>query len=105
MKYETRELFGKEHTFVVEDKQDILTAICEALRHTSAAGSPGNNALAEIRYEKTEDGNEYAIPIFADGNGAPSEYCPHGYYAVNITADSGIAIWRDVTRHFVERMW
>ena len=101
IKYEEKN--GK--TFIIEDKQDICDAICEALRHTSAAGSPGNNALKEIRYVKMENGDEYAVPIFEDGNGEPSECFPKGYYAINITGDSGIGIWLDVTNQFIRKMW
>jgi len=91
--------------FVVEDKQDICDAICEALRHTGAAGSPGGNALKEIRYVREDNGDEFAIPIFEDGTGEPSVYSPHGYYGVNISGDSGIGMWIDITRQFVQKMW
>ena len=101
IKYEERE----RGTFVVEDKQEICNAICEALRHTSAAGSPGNNALKEIRYIVADNGDEYAVPIFENGNGEPNMYSPHGYYAVNISGDSGIGMWIDITNQFVRRMW
>lgn len=90
---------------IEEDKQDILDAICEALRHTSAAGSEIGNALKEIRYVEEKNGNEYAIPIFEDGTGEPNEYFPHGYYAVNISGDSGIGIWMDITNKFVRKTW
>lgn len=101
IKYEERE----RGTFIVEDKQDICNAICEALRHTSAAGSPGNNALKEIRYAQTDNGDEYAIPIFEDGSGEPNIYAPYGYYSINITGSSGIGIWIDITERFVRKMW
>ena len=85
-----------------ENKQKILNAICEALRLTSNAGR--GNALKEIRYLE-DKGSEYAIPIFENGNGEPDEYCPHGYYAINITGDSGTAIFIDITNQFIKKMW
>ena len=90
---------------IEEDKQDICNALCEALRHTSAAGSEINNALKEIRYVVTEKGDEYAIPVFEDGVGEPNDYMPYGWYGVNITGCSGIGIWIDITEKFVRRMW
>lgn len=90
---------------IEENKQDICDVICEALRHTSAAGSEINNALKEIRYVVDDNGNEYAVPIFENGNGEPNMYSPHGYYAVNITGSSGIGMWIDITEHFVRKMW
>lgn len=86
----------------MENKQEILTAICETLRLTRNAGT--GNALKEIRYVKDNYG-EYAVPIFENGNGEPDEYCPHGYYAVNITGDSGTAIIYDITNQFIRKMW
>lgn len=86
----------------MENKQKILDAICKALRLTRNAG--GGNALKEIRYVK-DKGGEYAIPIFENGNGEPNEYCPYGYYGVNITGDSGTAIFKDITEQFISYMW
>ena len=85
-----------------ENKQEILNVICEALRLTRNAGS--GNALKEIRYIEDE-GGEYAVPIFENGNGEPDEYCPHGYYGVNITGDSGTAIFKDITNQFINKVW
>lgn len=85
-----------------ENKQEILNAICEALRLTSNAGR--GNALKEIRYIE-DKGREYAVPIFENGTGEPDEYCPHGYYAVNITGDSGTAIFKDITKQFIDYVW
>lgn len=80
-----------------EDKQAVCTAMCEALRKTVAAGS--GNQLVEIRYIKRPDGSEIARPIFWDGCGE------NGYYDVNITCDSGIAIIMDITDKFVKKVW
>ena len=82
-----------------ENKQAILTAICEALRKTSAAGTPGHNPLVEIRYIQKSNGDEVARPIFEDGAGEG------GYYDVNISGDSGIGIWLDITSQFIRKAW
>lgn len=88
-----------------ENKRVILEKIADVLRNTSAAG-PLNNGNALVTIEYMEDKcEEWAVPIFEDGTGEPCEEFPHGYYAVNITADSGVAILMDVTHQFVERMW
>ena len=86
----------------MENKQAILDAICAALRLTRNAGY--GNALKEIRYME-DNGREYAVPIFENGNGEPNEYCPHGYYGVNITGDSGTAIFKDITKQFIDIVW
>ena len=81
----------------MEDKQEILTAICEALRKTSNAGT--GNALKEIRYIRKENGEEIARPIFEDGAGES------GYYDIYVTGDSGTAMFIDVAKQFVKKMW
>ena len=81
----------------MEDKQEILTAICEALRKTSNAGT--GNALKEIRYIRKENGDEIARPIFEDDTGML------GFYDINITGDSGTAIFVDVAKQFIRKMW
>ena len=86
----------------MENKQAILDAICAALKLTRNAGR--DNALKEIRYME-DHGTEYAVPIFENGNGEPNEYCPHGYYGVNITGDSGTAIFKDITKQFIDIVW
>lgn len=93
----------REEKREMENKQAILNAICDALRLTDNAGK--GNALKEIRYMVDEDGNEYAVPIFETGAGEPDEYYPHGYYGVNITADSGTAMFKDVVNCFVNVVW
>lgn len=80
-----------------EDKQAILDAICEALRLTSAAGT--GNPLVEIRYIQKPNGTELARPIFENGTGED------GYYDVNITCDSGIAIFKDIVKQFINVVW
>ena len=84
---------------MTENKAEICKAICDTLRLTRAAGSPINNPLKEIRYMVNEYGEEIARPIFEDGTGE------NGYYDVNISGDSGIGIWIDITRQFVTKMW
>lgn len=85
-----------ENKMFEENKQEILNAICAALRTTSALGS--GNAVKEIRYIVKENGDEIARPIFEDGNGES------GYYDVNISGDSGMGIWIDITERFVRKM-
>lgn len=80
-----------------EDKAKVLKAICDALRTTSAAGT--GNALVEIQYIVKDNGDEVARPIFENGSGE------NGYYDVNISGDSGIGIWCDITNHFVRKVW
>lgn len=81
----------------MENKQEILTAICEALKKTRAAGT--GNAIKEIRYIQKENGDEIARPIFENGAGE------NGYYDVNISGNSGIAIFTDITERFIRVMW
>ena len=83
----------------MEDKALICKAICDALRTTSAAGNPDNNPLVELRYIKDEDGEETVRPIFADGTGK------NGYYDINVSGDSGIGMWIDITYQFIRNMW
>lgn len=86
-----------------ENKQAICDAFCETLRLTSAAGSPTNNPLIALRYMTKEEGGRFeetVRPIFEDGCGEA-----FGYYDVNVTADSGIAIIMDITNQFIRKMW
>ena len=86
----------------MEDKQKICDAMCETLRLTSAAGHPMNNPLVELRYMTKEEGGKYSEtvrPIFEDGNGN------NGYYDINVSMDSGIAIIMDIVNQFVKKMW
>lgn len=86
-----------------EDKQKICDALCEALRCTSAAGSPMNNPLIELRYMTKEEGgrfDETVRPIFEDHCGEA-----FGYYDVNVSCDSGIAMIMDIVNQFVRKMW
>ena len=82
-----------------ENKQAFCAKLCEALRMTSAAGSPLNNPLTELRYMQLPNGDEIVRPVFADGAGE------NGYYDVNVSGDSCIAIFMDIDRQFVRRMW
>ena len=87
-----------------ENKQEILNSLCATLQMTEAAGYLYGNPLKEIRYVK-RGSDEFAVPIFADGNGEPNDYYPNGYYAVNISGDSGVAVVMDVISNFVRRVW
>lgn len=81
----------------MENKQQICNAICQALRKTDAAGN--NNALAELRYIRKSNGDEIVRPVFENGTGED------GYYDINISGDSGIAIFMDVVNQFVRKVW
>ena len=83
-----------------ENKQEFLNQICKALQLTDAAApGRGYNGLAEIKYIQ-KNGREYASPRF-ENNPERSD----GYYDVNITGDSCIGIWIDLTKYFIQRMW
>lgn len=86
-----------------EDKQKICDTFCETLRLTSAAGSPTNNPLIALKYMTREEGGRYdetVRPIFEDGCGESM-----GYYDVNVSCDSGIAIIINIVNQFVKKMW
>lgn len=85
-----------------ENKQAICNAMCETLRLTSAAGSPINNPLVELRYMTKAEGGRYeetVRPIFENGCGE------NGYYDINVSMDSGVAIIMDIVNRFVRKMW
>ena len=82
-----------------ENKQEICNAFLECLKLTSAAGSPDNNPVVELRYIKLPNGEEIVRPIFKDGNGE------NGWYDVNVSGDSGIAIIMDLVKQFVRKVW
>ena len=82
-----------------EDKQEILDAICEALQYTSNAGCFENNALVKLEYHK-ENGRELVYPILADGTGKNGEW-----YTINITGDSGTAVFLDIAEQFIRQAW
>ena len=82
-----------------ENKQIICDKICEALQYTSNASPWSGNGLKELRYIKRDDGREFVRPIFADGTGED------GYYDVNVTCDSGTAMFIDIARQFVSKVW
>ena len=86
-----------------EDKQAICNAFCETLRLTSAAGSPNNNPLIELRYMTAEEGgrfDETVRPIFENHCGEALKY-----YDINVSCDSGIAMIMDIVNQFVRKMW
>ena len=76
-----------DNDIFVEDKKAVCDAMCEALRKTSAAGNPINNALVELRYIEFDDGREIVRPIFENGCGE------NGYYDIesvgNLYNDGG----------------
>ncbi len=82
-----------------ENKQEICNAICEALRLTGNAGR--GNALKELRYYPEGNGHysEVVRPIFEDGTGED------GFYDINVSCDSGTAMFIDITNQFIRRMW
>lgn len=82
-----------------ENKQEICNAFLKTLQLTRAAGVEEYNPLVELRYIQKENGDEIVRPIFADGNGE------NGYYDVNVTCDSGIAVLIDVMKWFVGKVW
>ena len=91
---------------ISENKQYILNKICEALQATRQFHpGTGVNGLKELRYIKRGDSyesnvryEETARPIFEDGTGSD------GWYDIDISCDSGTAIFTDVARQFVARM-
>lgn len=84
----------------MENKQEFLNKICEALQMTRAA-APGrnNNGLVAIKYI-CKNGDEFARPCFENNPDRDD-----GYYDVNISGDSCIGIWIDLTNKFIKRMW
>lgn len=83
-----------------ENKQAICDAILAALKLTSNAGHPEYNPLVELRYMR--DGGRFpetVRPIFADGTGE------NGYYDINVSMDSGTAMFIDITNQFIRKMW
>lgn len=90
-----------------EDKQLICNKICEALQCTFAAGSMfGNNGLKELRYIRKKETNDESVrydetvrPIFEDGTGED------GYYDINVSCDSGIALFMDIDKQFIRSVW
>lgn len=80
-----------------EDKQAICNALCECLRLTSAAGT--SNALKRFEYIDDGLGTEIVRPVFENGAGKD------GWYDVNVSCDSGIAMISDIVKQFVNRVW
>ena len=81
-----------------EDKKAICDAFCEVLRMTTQLGYPDGNPLKELRYIKLDDYTEIVRPVFEDGTGE------NGWYDVNVSGDSGIAVIEDIVKRFVRRM-
>lgn len=68
---------------IYEDKQLILSWLLQTLRCTAAAFD-----LQEIRYVELANGDELAVLIYDNGYRK----------TINITADSGVAMMRDILR-------
>lgn len=87
-----------------EDKQKICDKICETLQQTRQFRiGIGENGLKELRYivkgatlEPNVRYPETVRPIFEDGTGE------NGYYDINVSCDSGTAMFIDITRQFIE---
>lgn len=84
----------------MENKQEFLNKICEALQMTRQfKPNVGHNGLVEIKYIRKANGTEYASPRFEDDPDRSD-----GYYDVDISGDSCIGIWEDLTRRFISKM-
>lgn len=90
-------LFGRDiYSGVLDDRQSICNALCDALILTSNAGDSRCNALEELLYIPEK---ESVRPIFEDGSGSD------GYYDICVAGDSGTAVITDIVRQFIVRMW
>ena len=84
----------------MENKQEFLNKICEALQMTRQfKPNAGHNGLVAIKYIHKANGGEFASPRFED-NPERSD----GYYDVDISGDSCLGIWEDLTRRFISKM-
>lgn len=89
-----------------ENKSLICAMICEALQHTRQfRPGIGCNGLVELRYIRKEGTHEPNVqydetvrPIFEDGTGED------GYYDINVSCDSGTALFIDIAKQFVAKM-
>lgn len=90
----------------MESKGLICAMICEALQHTRQFRiGIGENGLKELRYIKKNETHEPNVrydetvrPIFEDGTGE------NGYYDINVSCDSGAAMFIDIAMQFIERV-
>lgn len=90
----------------MEIKSLICAMICEALQHTRQFRvGIGENGLKELRYIRKGETNEPNVkypetvrPIFEDGTGED------GYYDINVSCDSGTALFIDIATQFVAKM-
>ena len=69
--------------YFYEDKNYIIQMLLQALRFTIAG-----QGIAEIEYKMISNGDEFATIIYDNGCRKP----------INITADSGVALMRDILR-------
>jgi len=88
-----------------EDKQKICDLMCEAIRATENGGIDDYNSVVALHYVKEEDGEEWVIPEFREGNGKPNENMPHGYYGFRVTCDSGTSMIIDIANQFIRKVW
>lgn len=71
-------------TYFYEDKEEIITWLYHTLKQTVAGVG-----LDAIRYEQLGNGDEIAVLVYDNGYRK----------SVNITADSGVALMRDILRN------
>ena len=69
--------------YFYEDKQNVINYLFQALKQTVAGVG-----LDAIRYEQLNNGDEIAVLMYDNGYRK----------SVNITADSGLALMRDILR-------
>ena len=69
--------------YFYENKEVIINYLCQTLKQTVAGVG-----LERIRYEQLSNGDELAILIYDNGY----------HKSVNISADSGVALMRDILR-------
>ena len=89
-----------------ENKQLICNKILEALQETRQfRPGIGCNGLVELRYIRKEEAHEPNVqydetvrPIFEDGTGK------NGWYDINVSCDSGTALFMDISKQFLARM-
>ena len=89
-----------------ENKQLICNKICEALQQTRQLRiNVGCNGLKELRYIRKGEMDEPNVryeetvrPIFEDGTGE------NGYYDINVSCDSGTAMFIDIAKQFIAKM-
>lgn len=84
------------YDFTLDDRQNICSAMRDAIRLTGNGGGDEGNPLVDLVYMPDE---EKVRPIFANGAGR------NGYYDINVAGDSGTAMISDITNQFIRKMW